>query len=113
MKCRQVGGEQAVVTIEATEAITAHRLVCVDGTHTNNGAAIGPALFDTDNGDMISVGVGAIEVVESGAAITAGDVLECDSSGRAITYADGVKVGRALDAATAAGGFIRYARLLQ
>lgn len=113
MKSRQVAGEQNVATIVATAAITANRLVAIDGTHTAAAAALGPALFATDSGDNISVGVGPIEVVEAGAAITAGAAIEADSVGRATTKSSGVTVGRAIDAATAAGDLIRYARLLQ
>lgn len=113
MKARQIAGEQNVVTIVATEAITKRRLVGVDGTHTAAAAKVGVALFDTDSGDNISVGVAPIEAVEAGDAVSAGDALEADSSGRAITKSSGVTVGRALDAASAAGDIIRMARLLQ
>jgi len=41
--------------------------------------------------------------VESGAAFASGATLQSDASGRAITWASGAKVARALEAATGAG----------
>ena len=109
-KSRQVRGDNDVCTIVAGEAITAKRLVTSLGKHTADKAAVGVAEFDTDSGDAISVLCGPIEEAESGAAITAGDGLKMDSSGRVITWAtSGHGVGTALDAATAAGEFIRIA----
>jgi hypothetical protein len=114
MKARQIFGEQCVVSITATEAITAKRLVGVDGTHTAAHAVVGVALFDTDSGDEISVGCGPIEVVEAGAAIPAADTaLETDSSGRVVTKSAGVTVGRNLDIAAGSGSMIRVALRLQ
>lgn len=107
MKARQIAGEQNVITWTATEAITARRLVDYAGAHTAALAALGVAMFNTDSGDEISIGVAPIEVVESGAAITAGAAVETDSSGRVVTKSAGVTVGRALDTATDAGQFIR------
>lgn len=107
MKARETGGTENVITVVAGEAITAKRLVDFEGKHSAALSAVGVALFDTDSGDNISVGCAPIEVVESGAAITAGAALESDSSGRAVTKSSGVTVGRAMDAATGAGEFIR------
>ncbi|HEX5181476.1 MAG TPA: capsid cement protein [Gemmatimonadaceae bacterium] len=41
--------------------------------------------------------------VESGAAFASGATLQSDSTGRAITWASGPKLARALEAASAAG----------
>lgn len=107
MKTRQVYGEQNAISITATEAITAKRMVDYAGAHTAAAAAMGVALFNTDSGDVISVGCAPIEAVEAGAAISAGAALETDSSGRVVTKSAGVTVGRAIDAASAAGDIIR------
>ncbi|HEX5178190.1 MAG TPA: capsid cement protein [Gemmatimonadaceae bacterium] len=54
-------------------------------------------------------GVGLLAVpglpvqVEAGAAFSVGATLQSDGTGRAITWASGAKVARALEAATAAG----------
>jgi len=114
MKARQVRGSNDTVTIVAAEAITARRLITVDGKHTAEKAAIGVANFDTDSGDNISVCCGPIEVCEAGDAIAADDTaLETDSSGRVVTQSSGVTVGRNIDTAAAAGDMIRVAMGLQ
>lgn len=108
MKARQIRGSNDTVTIVATEAITAKRLVTTQGAHTADKAAVGVALFDTDDTDNISVGCGVIEVVESGGAFNADGPLSSDSSGRAVaTGGSGITVGYALEAATGAGEFPR------
>jgi len=108
MKARQVCGEDDVVTIVAAEAITAYRLVDVTGKHTIVREAVGVALFDTDSGSNISVGVAPIEVVEAGGTVTAGGGVKTDASGRVVNQGgSGIIVGYALDAATVAGTYIR------
>lgn len=108
MKARQVMGENDTITIVATGTITALRLVNALGAHQAAHEAAGVALYDTDNGSNISVGVAPIEVIESGAACTAGGGLKTDSSGRVVNQGgSGIIVGYALDAATDAGQFIR------
>jgi hypothetical protein len=47
-----------------------------------------------------------ISIVEAGAAVTAGDSVQSDASGRAITLAAGIAQGIALETASAAGVFI-------
>jgi hypothetical protein len=108
MKARQVRGDNDTVTIVATEAITANRCVCVDGTHTVDKAAVGVALHDTDSGDNISVGCGTIERVESGGTCTEGGGLKADADGRVVDQGgSGIIVGYALDASSTAGDIIR------
>ena len=46
---------------------------------------------------------GSVLSVVAGAAVTVGDMLGLDSSGRFITYSSGAYVGQALQTATAAG----------
>ncbi len=106
MKARQVLGENDVLTLTATEAITAFRLVDTAGKHTVKKEAVGVALFDTDNASVISVGAAPIEVVEAGGTCTAGGGLSSDANGCVVNYsANGIIVGYALD--TASSGYIR------
>lgn len=65
---------------------------------------------DVDSGEQASVNTHGALLVESGAAIAADAAVQTDASGRAITLAAGVSLGRALDAAAAAGEFIRILR---
>ncbi len=44
--------------------------------------------------------------VAAGAAVTVGDTLECDATGRVITWASGDKIGKALASASGAGVII-------
>lgn len=113
MKARETGGSDMTITIVAGEAITAKRLVDFEGKHSAALSAMGVALYDADSGSYVSVGVAPIEVVEAGAAITAGAALETDSSGRVVTKSSGVTVGRAMDAAAGAGSFIRMRQNVQ
>ena len=110
MKAYQLG---PTITIVAAEAITKRRFVTALGKHTVDKRAAGVALFDTDNGDPITVQCAGVGVVESGGAITAGNLLSMDADGKALalTY-DNVSdfdkyCGVAMDAASDAGEFIR------
>lgn len=96
------------ITIPATGTIVANRFVTKAGAQTGaDGYALGVALTGASSGDKVPIDVLGTVTVESGAAITAGDTLKVDSSGRAITWAtSGAKVGIALEAATAAGQLI-------
>jgi hypothetical protein len=109
MKARQIMGVNDTVTIVAAAAITAKRMVTALGTHAAAQEAVGVALFDTDSGSEISVGVAPIEMVETGGTCTAGGGLKTDSSGRVVDQGgSGIIVGYALDTAGAtAGEFIR------
>jgi len=108
MYARQVRGDNDTVTIVATEAITAKRLVTTQGAHTAAKAAVGVALFATDSGDNISVGCGPIEVVQAGGQISADGPVKSDADGKAVaTGGSGITVGYALDAASADGDYIR------
>jgi len=109
MKARQVMGADDVVTIVAGEAITAYCLVDVQGKHTASQEAVGVALYDTDSGSNISVGVAPIEVVLCGNTVTAGGGVKADSAGKAVNQGgSGIIVGYALDS----GSSGTYARIL-
>jgi len=107
MKAYQLG---PVVSIAATEAISANKFVAYNGTHTVDLPAVGVALFATDSGDQISVQCSGIATVLSGGVIAAGALVKSDANGAAITATTTVDVkvcGLALDAATASGEYIR------
>lgn len=105
--------EGPIITIAAGEAITKNRFVDFAGKHTVDLMAVGVALFDTDSGDPISVLGSGVAVVESGGAVTAGNLVSSDANGKAValtlsTAADAGKIcGVAIDTASGAGEFIR------
>lgn len=70
-----------------------------DGVIRNDPAA-------ADRAVSLLTGRGAISKIVAGAAVSAGDALESDSSGRVITRSSGIRVGKALAAAAAAGDII-------
>ena len=96
------------LTVAATGTIVANRFVTKAGAQTGaDGYAIGVARTAAVSGDKVALDCLGTATVESGAAITAGDTLKVDSSGRAITWAtSGAKVGIALEAASASGQLI-------
>lgn len=93
----------------ATGVITANRFVtpaaAVAGAGLN---AQGVAQNAAAIGEKITTTVMGTEVVETGAAIAAGALIECDATGRAITKAAGVTLGRLApgESASAAGQFV-------
>lgn len=105
--------QQPILTtsILATGDIVADRFVSFAGAVPAAGAdALGVAEVNCDIGLQASVNTHGILLVEAGAAIAVGASVECDASGRAITRNTGVALGKALDAATAAGQRIRIIR---
>lgn len=58
------------------------------------------------SGDLVPLDCIGTTLMEAGAAVTAGVAVEVDSVGRAVTFSAGVKVGRALTGAAAAGTLI-------
>jgi hypothetical protein len=96
------------LTILAAVALIQHRFVTSAGTVPAAGVYCPGAANDNyAAGEPAGVDFSGIVLVESGAAIAADAAVQTDASGRAITLAAGVNLGRALDAATAAGEFIR------
>lgn len=55
------------------------------------------------SGNVAEVAIDGVAKVACGAAVTAGDALGIDATGRAITYSSGIKIGTALSTTTAAG----------
>jgi hypothetical protein len=98
-----------VVPVLATTAITSNRFITPAGALA--GAAVnaqGIAQSDAVIGAKVAVTVLGTEVVETGAAIAAGALIESDATGRAITKAAGVSLARLApgEVATAAGQFV-------
>ncbi|APC18549.1 DUF2190 domain-containing protein [Pseudomonas frederiksbergensis] len=79
--------------------------LCAAGTK-----AFGVVEADTEADSVAPINVLGICLVTSGAAVAAGDPVESDAEGRAVTLASGLDNGIALDAATAAGDVIRIVR---
>ena len=98
-------------SVAATSALVRLRLVNYAGSTCGAGARpLGTANAAYDNGEQAGVNTHGELLVEAGAAIAAGAVVQSDASGRAITLAAGVASGRARDAAAAAGDIIRILR---
>lgn len=96
------------MSVLAAVAITAKRFVTSAGAVPAAGAwCPGAAADNFDAGEQASLVTHGIFTVEAGAAIAADAAVQTDASGRAITLAAGVNLGRALDAAAAAGDLIR------
>lgn len=106
MEAYQLG---PIVSIAATEAITAKCFVAYNGTHTVDLPAVGVALFATDSGDQISVQCSGIAVVLLGGTVAAGALVKSDANGAAVSAGTTVDVkvcGLALDGGDA-GAYIR------
>jgi hypothetical protein len=96
------------LTVIATTALVKSRFVDATGATPAAGEwCPGVANAAYDIGEAAGVDTHGAILVESGAAVTQGAAVETDNLGRAIDLATGVSLGRALDAASAAGEFIR------
>jgi Uncharacterized conserved protein (DUF2190) len=94
--------------VKATTAITKSRYVRATGAQAGAGdKVLGVADLDAAVGQQATVKTHGILLVEAGAAVAVEARVQSDASGRAITLAAGSDAGLALDAATAAGQFIR------
>lgn len=105
--------EQPILTTTAlaTTSLVGRRFGTAAGATPAAGAKVlGVVNTDYSMGEQAGFGVLGIFVVEAGAAVAADDDVQSDALGRAITKAAGAYCGRALDAAAAAGAFIRVAR---
>ncbi len=109
------------ITGVATGTVNAQRFVKPSGASGQNpgvaqsGAgenALGVARYAAAATEKTTVDIIGTAVVEAGAAVTCGDTVKSDASGRAITWVtSGARLGIALEAAGAAGQFIEV-RLL-
>lgn len=97
------------LTMTASGAITGQRFVTPAGAVAGAGVnAQGVAQTDAAIGDKLTVDVLGTAVVETGAAIAAGALVECDATGRAITKNTGITLGRLApgEVSTALGQFV-------
>lgn len=99
------------VTVAAIAALPLKRFVnFAGGPAIATDVALGVANANYDAGEQAGVDTHGEILVEAGAAIAAGAQVQPDALGRAITLAAGTAFGRARDAATMAGEFIRVLR---
>lgn len=112
----QISNPGVIASITSAAALVAKRFIGITGNYCAAGAQpIGVSINPVDSGEATAVVVTGIVIVESGAAVTAGSYVQSDATGRAIdmvamTDTNGrnkTACGVALEAATAAGQFIR------
>lgn len=104
------------MTMVASATVNAQRFVKQTGANgtslgcAQSGAgenAMGVARYGAASAASTTVDCLGSAVVECGAAVTAGDTVKADATGRAITWVtSGAKLGVALEAGGAAGAFI-------
>lgn len=96
------------LTVTATATLTAERFVTAAGAVPSADAnVLGVVRQAASSGDRVTVDTLGTAIVETGAAVTAGNTLKVDSSGRVIPWAtSGAKVALALQSAGASGDFI-------
>ncbi len=97
------------LTVIATGVISANRFISPAGALAGAaGNAYGVSESAAAIGEKTPVTSCGTAVVETGAAIAAGALVEADATGRAITKAAGVTLGRLApgEVATAAGQFV-------
>ncbi|MBI2801249.1 MAG: DUF2190 family protein [Gammaproteobacteria bacterium] len=96
------------LTVVATGVIVADRFITPTGAQAGADAnALGVSRFAGVSGDKLTVDVMGTAVLETGAAITLGQTVKVDATGRAIPWVTaGARVGIALEAASGAGQFI-------
>ncbi len=83
------------LTVVASGAIVANRFVSPMGDQAGDGEnALGVARFTVADNKPVAVDMLGTTVVEAGAAISAGALVQSNAEGKAITKAAGVSVGR-------------------
>ncbi len=92
------------ISLLLTGTVGANKFVTPAGIQTGAGLfALGVARTDGVSGDLVTVDTIGTAVVLSGAAVTKGQTVKADASGRAIDWVtSGARLGIALQAATAA-----------
>lgn len=95
-------------TIAATTRLTQKRLVNFSGAQAADGdAVLGVANANYLAGEQAAVDVHGIILVQAGGAVAVGAQVQAGADGYAVTQGSGPAFGRACDAATQAGDFIR------
>jgi hypothetical protein len=88
----------------AAATLVGERFVTLGGAIPAAAAGgVGVARTGATTGQLVTLDVMGTAVVEAGAAIADGALVETDNLGRAITRSAGVQLGRALGAASGAG----------
>lgn len=97
-----------ILPIKATTAITEYRLVDFAGAQVTAADAVwlGVARRSAPAEGYVDISTEGTEVIEAGGVIAMGVLVYSDASGRVSTTGTTNPVGRALQAATAAGDFI-------
>jgi hypothetical protein len=95
------------LTLRLTERVSAHTFVDHDGAPAMPGGyTYGVAMCNGEPGDAIGVDVlGTVQVV-AGAPLVVGQAVGVGAGGRAVPEADGIRVGRALQAAKTEGDLV-------
>jgi len=96
------------LSLALTGIVAPSRFVTPAGAQAGADAnALGVARTGGISGDLVPVDVLGTSLVEAGAAVSAGDTVKADASGRAVTWAtSGARIGIALGDASAAGDLI-------
>lgn len=98
----------SVGSLRPTAAIAPNRFVQLDGTQSGAGEySSGISHYaGVAGGDLIPFTELGREILEVGAAVAAGTLLESDAQGRGITKTTGIATARAVTSAAAAGEFV-------
>jgi len=107
--CTKTANPVLAISVDATEDLTAHRFVGFSGGVCDFDAkALGVVDLNWVSGDKVAVTVLGVMPVEAGEAIDIGAEVASDGTGKAVNATLDSKVNAyALEAATAAGDFIR------
>lgn len=91
-----------ILSVTASEDITAHRFVAPGGSVPDAGGnTLGAAMADTLTGQSIPVVALGTAIVEAAGNIAANALVESDADGKAVTLDTGEVAGRALQAGAA------------
>lgn len=95
------------LTVKAAAALTAHRFATLAGAVPAAGAGfVGVTRTAAASGEYVACDVAGVAIVEVGAAVALGALVETNNAGKAITRTSGVALGRALEAGAADGAKI-------
>ena len=101
-----------VLSVIASQDVEAHRAIDQDGSYTAlGGSSFGVSDTRAYAGDQLALDVLGTSILEAGAAITKGDLLQVGANGKYVTKTTGQTVARAM-ADAAADGSVFEALLL-
>jgi Uncharacterized conserved protein (DUF2190) len=97
-----------ITSVKAAANITKNLFIGFDGDICSaNVKSLGVSNADTDADEELPVMAIGIALVYTGAAVSQGDKIASDASGKAVTFSSGEYNGYALDASTGADELIR------